>query len=121
MMSWLECPARRSMRNGRRPWGPTVPSLSSLNNAALLMLQPGPRLWPGQAAADLAGTINGISGEAGFGLGSPLMRAQARISESMFSVNNMDPTAMKVRLIERVGKEFGIERGDCESLHSYGA
>jgi hypothetical protein len=99
-----------------------MPSLSALNSAALLiLLQPRPSSTAGSAGADLVAGIDGVSSPTGSGFGSPLMQAQAKISESMFSVNSIDPTAMKVRLIERVGKEFGIDQDDYESLHSYGS
>ncbi|RVD32304.1 hypothetical protein EN741_34200, partial [Mesorhizobium sp. M4B.F.Ca.ET.019.03.1.1] len=85
-------------------------SLSALNNAALLVLQ---QQRPQSAVAEdsLVAGINGVSSPDGSGSGSPLMQAQARISGSMFSVNSLNITAMKVRLMERVGKEFGIDQG----------
>lgn len=39
----------------------------------------------------------------------------------MFSVNNLNVTATKVRLMERAGKEFGIDQADYESVFSYGS
>ncbi|RWF26493.1 hypothetical protein [Mesorhizobium sp.] len=94
-------------------------SLSALNNAALLVLQ---QQRPQSAVAEdsLVAGIDGVSSSDGSGSGSPLMQAQARISGSMFSVNSLNITAMKVRLMERVGKEFGIDQGDYQSLFSYG-
>jgi hypothetical protein len=98
-----------------------MPSLSALNNAVLLIMQQPPQsATAGSAGAGLVASINGVSSPTGSGGSSPLIQAQAKISESMFSVNSVDPTAMKVRLIERVGKEFGIDRDDYKSLHSYG-
>jgi len=94
-------------------------SLSALNNAALLILQ---QQRPQSAVAEdsLVASANGVSSPAGSGAGSPLIQAQAKISGSMFSVNSLNITAMKVRLMERVGKEFAIDQGDYQSLFSYG-
>ncbi|TGR40181.1 MULTISPECIES: hypothetical protein [unclassified Mesorhizobium] len=39
----------------------------------------------------------------------------------MFSVDSLNVTAMKVRLMERAGNEFGIDQGDYESVTSYGS
>lgn len=91
-------------------------SLSALSNAALLILQ---QQRPQHAAEDsLAESANGVSSLAGSG--SPLKQAQAKISGTMFSVNSLNITAIKVRLMERVGKEFGVDQGDHASLLSYG-
>lgn len=46
--------------------------------------------------------------------------AEARVSESVFSVNHLDPTQMKIELMERVGKKFGIEMDDFDDQASYG-
>lgn len=52
---------------------------------------------------------------------SPLMPAEPAASPSMCSVDNLNITAMKVRLMERAGKEFGVDQTDYESVSSYGA
>ncbi|RUT99647.1 hypothetical protein EOD23_24765 [Mesorhizobium sp. USDA-HM6] len=93
-------------------------SISALNNAALLILQP-QRPTSAAIGDSLVASINGVS--AGTGAGLPLTQARARITESMFSVNNLDATQMKARLFERVGKEFGIDQDDYDSLFSYGS
>ncbi|MDX8492226.1 hypothetical protein RFN29_11600 [Mesorhizobium sp. VK22B] len=93
--------------------------LSALNNAVLILQ---PQLSTSAAASvgdSLVASINRV--HAGAGAGSPLTQAQARITESMFSVNNLDATQMKARLFERVGKEFGIDQDDYDSLSSYGS
>ncbi|MET3596483.1 MULTISPECIES: hypothetical protein [Mesorhizobium] len=94
--------------------------LSALNNAALLILQPQRSTSVSASVGDsLVASIN--RAHAGTGAASPLTQAQARITESMFSVNNLDATQMKARLFERVGKEFGIDQDDYDSLFSYGS
>ena len=92
-------------------------SIFPVNTTALLILQQ-PRALARSADSGLA-DISGISGFAGSG--SPLAQARAKISDAMFSVNRPDPTAMKVRLIERLGEEFGIKQSDYTSMASYGA
>jgi hypothetical protein len=39
----------------------------------------------------------------------------------MFSVDSLNITAVKVRLMERAGKEFGVDQTDYETVSSYGA
>jgi hypothetical protein len=96
-------------------------SISAVN--ALQMLQ---QAQPQQRAAnrpggnDLLAASNGPRGAVS-GLGKPMTDAQARINEAMFSVNTVNATAMKVKLIERVGKEFGIDHDDYDNERSYGA
>lgn len=94
-------------------------SLSPLNSAALLILQPQRQSSSAGSAADaLVASVNRVGAP---GAGSPLVQAQGKINDSMFSVNNVDATEMKTRLLERVGKEFGIDQKDYDSLSSYGA
>lgn len=89
------------------------------NNAALLILrQQRPASMPRSVADGLVASINRASGPADSG--SPPMQAQAKISQSMFSVSSLNVTATKVRLMERAGKEFGIDQADYESVFSYG-
>ncbi|TGP20196.1 MULTISPECIES: hypothetical protein [unclassified Mesorhizobium] len=84
--------------------------LSVLNNTALPILQPQRPPATARSATDsLAGS------------GSSLVQAPAGISQSMFSVNSLNVTATKVRLMERAGKEFGLDQADYESVFSYGS
>ena len=64
------------------------------------------------AAADIAATANGIS--------TQFRNAQAAAAESVFSVNHVDITEMKMQLIEKTGKAFGIERGDFDNQGDFG-
>ncbi|MDX8503188.1 hypothetical protein RFM99_33050 [Mesorhizobium sp. VK4C] len=93
--------------------------LSALNNAVLILQPQRPTSAAASVGDSLVASINRVY--AGTGAGSPLTQAQARITESMFSVNNLDATQMKARLFERVGKEFGIDQDDYDSLFSYGS
>ena len=49
------------------------------------------------------------------------IKSESAISESMFSVDNLNVTAIKVRLMERAGKEFGVDQTGYESVSSYGS
>ncbi len=94
----------------------------ALNNAALPILQqPRPASPPRSVADSLVASLNRGAGPDGSGAGAPMMQAQAEISRSTFSVNSLNITATKVRLMERAGKEFGIDQGDYESVTSYGS
>ncbi|UVK46274.1 hypothetical protein BPNPMPFG_001898 [Mesorhizobium sp. AR07] len=93
-------------------------SVFPVNTTALLILQqPSPLA---RSVGDSLADTGGVSGLAGTGAGSPLTLAQVKISD-MFSVNRVDPTAEKVRLIERLGEEFGIRQSDYTSMVAYGA
>ncbi|MDG4882969.1 hypothetical protein [Mesorhizobium sp. WSM4884] len=92
----------------------------ALNNVALLTLQRQRQTPAPKSIAD--GLVSSINRSAEpDGAGSPLIQAQAKISRSMFSVNSLNVTATKVRLMERAGKEFGIDQDDYESVASYGS
>ena len=93
-----------------------MPSLSALNAATAVLLQR-PTAAVRSAGDNLVASIS----PAASGIGSPLVQAQGKITESMFSVNNLDPTQMKARLFERVGKAFGINQDDYASLFAYGS
>lgn len=49
------------------------------------------------------------------------MQSAPAVSATMFSVDSLNITAVKVRLMERAGKEFGVDQADYESVSSYGA
>ncbi len=86
---------------------------STLNSTALVILQQR-RLPPiSRPAASL-----GIDSSPA----APLpMQAEPAVSASMFSLDSLNITAMKVQLMERAGKEFGVDQTDYESVSSYGA
>ncbi|WP_434722231.1 hypothetical protein [Mesorhizobium sp. RIZ17] len=84
---------------------------STLNSTALVILLR-QRPSPSPKAA--------IIGIAPGPVASPLTQATA-VSASMFSVDSLNITAVKVRLMERAGKEFGVDQTDYESVSSYGA
>ena len=80
---------------------------SPLNSTALVILQQ--HLPPIRRPA------------AGIGIASSPAASPPAVSASMFSVDNLNITAVKVRLMERAGKEFGVDLTDYESVSSYGS
>ncbi|TPJ48528.1 hypothetical protein [Mesorhizobium sp. B2-7-1] len=85
---------------------------SMLNTTALVILQQ--RLPPNPRAAANIGIAAGPAA-------IPLMQSAPALSATMFSVDSLNITAVKVRLMERAGKEFGVDQADYESVSSYGA
>jgi hypothetical protein len=75
---------------------------SPLNSTALVILQQ--HLPPIRRPA------------AGIGIASSPAASPPAVSASMFSVDNLNITAVKVRLMERAGKEFGVDLTDYESV-----
>ena len=85
---------------------------SPLNSTALVILQQ-QRLPPSPRAANV--------GIAPSPVVSPRTQSEPAVSAFMFSVDNLNITAIKVRLMERAGKEFGVDLTDYESVSSYGS
>lgn len=102
-----------------------LPISSAKNAAALTILQQASRsrdTADGKAAgADLAAIANGVQDSADAGKPSNSIQARARINEALFSVNALDVNKIKVDLMERLGKEFGISMENFESVSAYGA
>ncbi|TIR16716.1 MAG: hypothetical protein E5X34_25665 [Mesorhizobium sp.] len=87
--------------------------MSSTLSTALVTLQP-QRLPP---TARPAASIDGVSGPAA----SPVMQAEPAISASKFSLDGLNITATKVRLMQQASKEFAVDQTDYESVSSYGS
>ena len=90
----------------------SIPPLSSGAFQILRLDRPSSSGDKKPAAADIAATANGIS--------TQFRNAQAAASESVFSVNHVDITEMKMQLIEKAGKAFGIERDDYDTQSDFG-
>ncbi|PBC07219.1 hypothetical protein CK230_27970 [Mesorhizobium sp. WSM3859] len=89
--------------------------MSSTLNTTLVILQP-QRLPPTpRPAAD--GLLGHIPGPAA----SPVMQAEPATSASRFSLDSLNVTATKVRLMQRAGKEFAVDQTDYDSVSSYGS
>lgn len=86
----------------------------SMLNTALVILQP-QRLSPAAKPAgdNLAASVSSPAA-------SPVTREYA-VPASMFSLDSLNITATKVRLMERAGKEFRVDQADYESVSSYGS
>ncbi|MBZ9848892.1 hypothetical protein LB565_12960 [Mesorhizobium sp. CA14] len=87
--------------------------MSSIVNTAIVTLQP-QRLFPTIRPAASIHSAVGIAA-------SPLVQAEPAAPASKFRLDNLNITATKVRLMERAGKEFGVDQTDYESVSSYGA
>ncbi|MGT2468570.1 hypothetical protein ACVOMV_33110 [Mesorhizobium atlanticum] len=86
------------------------PAMSSTLNTALVILQQ--RLPP---AARPAASTDIASGPAAL----PLTQAEPAVA--MFSLDSLNITATKVRLMQRAGKEFGVDQTDYDPVSSYGS
>ncbi len=71
-------------------------------------------------AYDVLDITGGVASTQTSGGRSAIALAQARISESYFSVHYVDIEKMKVRLYERAGQALGIEMSDFDSSAAYG-
>lgn len=116
---------RRFHHEGRASPGPDMSSIFPKNSVALQILQqstPQTQSLADKASAahDLLAIAAGVSNPHGSGGRSAIAQAQARISESFFSVHQVDANQMKVRLFERAGLAFGIEMADFDSSAAYG-
>ncbi|MCC7252689.1 hypothetical protein [Hyphomicrobium sp.] len=100
-----------------------MPSTLSLNSTALLILEqvrpsPASAVKQRPAADQLVAAANGVPIG---GAGKPSRAAQAKIVEAMFSANTVDANKLKIKLMERLGKEFGFSPGDFETSAAFGA
>lgn len=97
-------------------------SLPSLESAALLILQQAGDVSSTarqkQSASD--NLILVASGQYDkIGVAQQPTRAQARISESLFSANNVGVTQEKLKLIERTGEALGLQQSDFNSTDDF--
>ena len=97
-----------------------VPISSSGSATALLVLQQTNALSAKGSRA--AGPQVGGAGllQPGEGTGRLSIDAQGRITESLFSVTAVDANKLKVNLMERLGKELGLDLDDFESASAFG-
>lgn len=100
---------------------PSMTTISSLNSAALLILQQTNRVSPaGQdksGSDDLVAVANGLGTKVG-ATRQP-SQAQAKISQAMFSVNDVNITKLKLELIDRTGKALGVDPNDFVSRDEF--
>ena len=85
--------------------------MSSTLNTTLAILQP-QRLPP---TARPAASIDSASDPAAL----PLPQAEPAVAK--FSLDSLNITATKVRLMQRAGKEFAVDQTDYDSVSSYGS
>ncbi|WP_217577545.1 hypothetical protein [Mesorhizobium sp. GbtcB19] len=89
--------------------------MSSTLNTALVILQP--QRLPPAARPAVDSFVASVSGPAAL----PITQAEPADSASKFSVDSLNITATKVRLMERAGKEFGVDLTEYDSVSSYGS
>lgn len=98
-------------------------TISGVNSAALLILQQSNSINSSpenrSSSEGLLATANG--GSEKVGLSAQPGQAQSRISEAMFSVNNVNVNQLKLELIERTGEELGFDKADFESQAEFAA
>ncbi len=82
---------------------------------ALSLVSRVPRMAAKSGAAKLAALGGGATG-----LRPDTLSRAARGQSGLFSVNNSDVTRQKIRLMERVGKELGVEMNDFNDMRSFG-
>lgn len=96
-------------------------TVSSVNSAALLILQQvSSASAPNQekfSSDKLVAVANGVSDK--IGVTKQPGQSQAKISESMFSVNHVSINKMKLDLIDRTGKALGVNPDDYASRDEF--
>lgn len=100
-------------------------STSTVNSAAMLILQqiraPGASADAGGLAANgLVAAANGVPLTGGAASPSkPSRQAQAKVFEALFSANTVDANKLKIKLMERLGKQFGLALEDFDTQASF--
>lgn len=99
-----------------------MPTVSTLNSTALLILQPLAVLpvEKDQSALPGAGLLAAANGVVVPGVSDAQAQAKAKISESFFD-NGVDLQELKFHLYRRLGEELGINMGDYENPKDYAA
>lgn len=74
----------------------------------------------GSAANVILTVANGVAAPSVSSVGGVWQQAKALVTSSLFDPSVPDPTAMKVNLMERLGKEFGLSMDDFDNRSSFG-
>lgn len=96
--------------------------ISGMNNAALLILQQAGSTsatdeLKSDAGSSLVAVANGVGGK--IGLSAQPGRIESKISEAMFSVENVNINKLKLELIERAGQALGFDESDYETKSQF--
>ena len=97
--------------------------ISNANSAtALLVLRQTDAMSPfrNTVAGRLEASANGILQADESGAGRVSIDAQGKITESLFSVQTVDVTKLKVNLMERLGQELGLDMDEFETASEFG-
>ncbi|HEX2840611.1 hypothetical protein [Hyphomicrobium sp.] len=99
-----------------------MPSISSVNSTAVLILQQTTSTASStdttkQPGNTLLAVANGVY-DVGAG---PQAQARKKVSEALFDASKPNAMQMKIDLMHRLGDEFGISMDDFESASQFGA
>lgn len=102
--------------------GPDMSPVSSLNTAAVVLLQHASALARDQSLTNSSflATANGVKAS-GFAPNPSFTQARAKVSEAFFGAQTIGVHQMKVNLMERLGDAFGIKVEDFETVSQFGA
>lgn len=95
--------------------------LPPLRSAALVLLRESAAVHAGEMAKN--GPVEAIlaaSRDNRAGVAASPTQAEASISESVFSVNHKSASELKLDLLERTGREFGLEMDGFDSPQEFG-
>lgn len=91
--------------------------IQSVNATALLILRQTSQIGQGAqgepTSPDLTSVANGLGRK--IGVSASPGRLESKISEAMFSVNNVNITKLKIELIDRAAEKMGFDRLDYDS------
>lgn len=87
-------------------------------STAIALVSRVPRIAPKSNGLAASGNVAGF-GATGWRTGGGV-RLSAGVSDSVFSINSTDVTKQKLRLMERVGKAFGVSMDDFKDMRSFG-
>lgn len=100
-------------------------NIASVDSAALMILRQSASVASTDsnersiADTDLASIANGLSEKVA--VSKQPGNAESRISETMFSVNNVNVNKLKIELIDRASEALGFDRDDFESTGQFAA
>jgi hypothetical protein len=92
-------------------------SISSINSAALLILQQTSATGAAEEEKAAAGDLVAVANGADMKISSTTQpgQAESRISEQMFSVNNVNINKLKMELIDRAAEALGFDESDYDT------
>lgn len=96
-------------------------TISNINSAALMILQQtnlaATTNEGGAESSNLVAVANGVADK--IGVSQQPGKSESKISEAMFSVNNVNINKLKIELIDRAADALGFDRDDYESDNQF--